>query len=489
MIFKWDSVVDVVVIGYGGAGAAAAIAAHDAGAGVLVLESTDQGGGNTLVSFGGFICPEDHGKTLDYITCLYEYSHSEKDDKLIRAFVEESAKNIEWLKSLKPGVEVLTYGGASYPEIAGAEAVKRYVVKGTNRGTTAFAQNLWQLLSHAVEQERKIPVLALTPAKRLVTDGAGDVVGVIAQSRGQEISIQARRGVILTTGGYEFDQKTLLNSVKGNPIHALGHPGNRGDGVRMAQKVGAGLWHMNGVSCAFGIKVPEFASALLIAVGAAGQILVDRSGRRFVNEGAIERHACLLAVDFFDSQSLGYPRIPCYLLFDEAARTRGPVSRIVGMGSAGVRHAWSKDNSVEIRNGWIIKDETLAGLARKLGMDAAVLRYTIDKWNTGVRTGNDPLHGRKLPDDLLTALIETGPYYAMELYPCLFNTQGGPKRNEKAEVTDPFGVPIPRLFSAGELGSMWGRVYQGGGNIAESLAFGRIAGRNAATCPDRRKQL
>jgi succinate dehydrogenase/fumarate reductase flavoprotein subunit len=481
MTLKWDNVVDVVVIGYGGAGAAAAIAAHDAGAGVLVLESTGQGGGNTLVSFGGFICPEDHGKALDYITRLYEYSHSERDDKLIRTFVEESAKNIEWLKSLKPGMEVLTYGGASYPNVAGAEAVKRYVVKGANRGATAFAQNLWQLLSHAVEQERKIPVLTQTPAKRLVTGSTGEVVGVIARSRDREISIQARRGVILTTGGYEFDQRTLLNSVKGNPIHALGHPGNRGDGVRMAQKAGAGLWHMNGVSCAFGIKVPEFESALLIAVGAAGQILVDRAGKRFVNEGAIERHAGLLAVDIFDSHSLAYPRIPCYLIFDEATRKRGPISRTAGLGSAGIQHAWSRDNSVEIRNGWIIRDETLAGLARKLGMDAKALQHTVDLWNTGVRTGRDPHYGRQHPTDLLTATIETGPFHALELYPCLLNTQGGPKRNEKAEVTDPFGTPIPGLYSAGELGSMWGLIYQGGGNIAESLVFGRIAGANAAS--------
>ena len=158
---------------------------------------------------------------------------------------------------------------------------------------------------------------------------------------------------------------------------------------------------------------------------------------------------------------------------------RGPVSRTAGLGSAGVRHAWSKDNSVEIKKGWIVRDETLAGLARKLGMDTAELQYTVDKWNTGVRTGRDTLYGRELPDDLNTALIETGPYYAMELHPCLLNTQGGPKRNEKAEVTDPFGVPIPRLFSAGELGSLWGLIYQGGGNISECLAFGRIAGRNA----------
>ncbi|WP_243372883.1 FAD-dependent oxidoreductase [Geotalea sp. SG265] len=476
---SWDKTFDVVVIGYGGAGAAAAIAAHDAGAEVLILESTSRGGGNTLVSFGGFASPGETDKAVSYISALYEYSHSEKDDGLIRAFVEESSKTIAWLKNLQEGVEVLTYGGASYPDIPGAEAIKRYVIKGPHKGATAFAQNLWLLLSGAVEA-RGIPVLTQAPAERLLTGPDGAVTGIMASIRDKKLLIRARDGVVLTTGGYGSDAEMLRNHAKGSPLYTLGHQGNRGDGVRLAQKVGAGLWHMNGVSCAFGIKVPQFESALLIAIGAAGQILVDRSGKRFVNEGAIERHAGLLSVDFFDSQSLTYPRIPSYLLFDEATRKRGPVSRTAGLGYAGVQHTWSKDNSVEIMNGWIIRDETLSGLAGKIGVDAKTLQHTVELWNRSVRAGRDSLYDRELPHAPLTALIETGPFHALEIYPCLLNTQGGPKRNEKAEVTDPFGEPIPGLYSAGELGSMWGLIYQGGGNIAEALAFGRIAGAGAA---------
>ena len=73
-----------------------------------------------------------------------------------------------------------------------------------------------------------------------------------------------------------------------------------------------------------------------------------------------------------------------------------------------------------------------------------------------------------------------GPYYAVELSPSMINTQGGPRRNEKAEVLKPDGTPIPRLYSAGELGSIYSYLYQGTGNIGECLVFGRIAGRNAA---------
>ena len=95
-----------------------------------------------------------------------------------------------------------------------------------------------------------------TSALRLVTNGRGEVIGVIAESGGHEIAVRADRAVVLTTGGYEYDTKTLQNSLKGYPIYALGNPGNTGDGVRMAQQVGAGLWHMNGASCPLGVKVP-----------------------------------------------------------------------------------------------------------------------------------------------------------------------------------------------------------------------------------------
>lgn len=479
----WDMTTEVVVTGYGSAGATAAIAACDAGSKVLVLEGTAQGGGNTLASFGGFMYPEDPAEALGYLTRLYEYSRSERDDQLLRVFVEESSKTIDWLKNLRKDAEVGVYGGASYPKIAGANGIRKYVVKGKNKGTTGFAQNLWQLLSQSVEEERKIPVMTQTPAKRLVTNGSGEVMGVIAQARGKEVSIRAKRGVILATGGYEFDPATLQNHVKGFPVYSLGHPGNRGDGVRMAQKVGARLWHMNCVSCAFGIKVPEYEPALLVAAGNAGQILVDKSGRRFADEGSIEWHAGLLTVDLYDSHSLTYPRIPCYLVFDEKTRKRGPVPRVTGMGSAGISYSWSKDNSAEIKNGWILMDDTLEGLAEKLGIDGRTLKDTAEQWNADVRAGKDTLFGRKMPNDGRSSTIEDGPFYAAEIYPCLLNTHGGPKRNGKAEVVDVFDAPIPGLYSAGELGSMWGLIYQGGGNIAECLAFGRIAGRNAGSRP------
>ena len=497
----WDKETDVVVVGYGGAGAAAAIEAHDAGADVLILESTEKGGGNTTVAFGGFLCPTNVKGAITYISGLFDLSLSEKDETLILVFAEESVKNVDWVTGLKEGTTVHSYGGAGYPQVEGSEGIKKYIVHGESNGATAFAANLFNLLRYAVEDRRQIPVLTQTPGRRLVTNHDGEVIGVIAQSEGKEISIRARRGVILTTGGYAADLQTLQNHVKGFPVYNLGHPGNKGDGIRMAQKVGAGLWHMNGVSCGFGLKVPEFEPAFGMMINQKAHIFVNKRGKRFVNEIKIEHHAGLLAVDFYDTQTLEYPNIPFYAIFDETVRKKGRISGGVNVGSAGGLYEWSMDNSVEIEKGWIKKGETLKALAEELNIDPESLETTVSRWNRHVENGKDPDFGRDVVSknavlrfdnkfidsddesedtDKKAFQIDTPPFYAVEIHPALLNTQGGPRRNRKAQVLDAFREPIPRLYSAGELGSMWGLIYQGAGNIAECMVFGRIAGKNAA---------
>jgi succinate dehydrogenase/fumarate reductase flavoprotein subunit len=491
---KWNKEADVVILGYGGAGACAAIEAHDAGAKVLILEKMKQSGGNTGASAGGVLSPTNAEDAYTYITGLYEYSHSDMDKDLVRVYANESVKNIEWLKALKKGADALIYGGAGFAKVPGAKSMNKYHIKGEGKGLQGSSKNLWQLLTYAIEEKRKIPVMLETPAQRLVTNSKGEIIGVIAKSRGKEISIRAKRAVVMTTGGYEYNTQDLQNSVKGYPIYALGSPGNTGDGIRMAQKVGAGLWHMNGVSCPLGIKTPDIEAAFPAVIATPRHIMVDKHGSRFVNEKAVELHAGLLAVDYFDTHALEYPRIPCYVIFDETARKAGPITALAGMGYAGRQHKWSADNSVEIEKGWILKGDTPADLAGKIKtMDKATLEKMVTKWNEDMAQGTDTLFHRpirsgdpsspaykELATTLWSAPIDKPPFYAVELYPALLNTQGGPRRNTRSQVLDAFGEPIPRLYSAGELGSMWGIIYQGAGNIGECVVFGRIAGKNAA---------
>ena len=112
-----------------------------------------------------------------------------------------------------------------------------------------------------------------------------------------------------------------------------------------------------------------------------------------------------------------------------------------------------------------------------IGVPSATLEETIDNWNRYCVEGNDPEHGR---DPSTLTPIDTPPFYEIIQWPGSGNTLGGPRRDEHARVLDPDGKPIPRLYSAGELGSIYGFLYQGGGNLAECIAFGRIAGANSA---------
>ena len=131
----------------------------------------------------------------------------------------------------------------------------------------------------------------------------------------------------------------------------------------------------------------------------------------------------------------------------------------------------------EIARGWILTAGTIRELARELGMNPDVLGSTVKAYNGYCERGYDPDFGRK-PADLVP--IEP-PYYALKLWPGGMNTQGGPRRNSSAEIVNPYGEAIGGLYSAGELGSIYGMLYpSSGGNLGECIAFGRIAGESAA---------
>ena len=168
-----------------------------------------------------------------------------------------------------------------------------------------------------------------------------------------------------------------------------------------------------------------------------------------------------------------------YLICDHAHVAAGPLyDKTPSHGWTQIieKYDWSADNSKELAKGWIKSAETVAGLARLVGLDPAALEASVTRWNSSCEAGADSEFGRTL----MLAPLARGPYYAIELSPSMLNTQGGPRRNERAEIVRPDGTPIPRLYSAGELGSIYSYLYQGTGNIGECLAFGRISGRNAA---------
>jgi succinate dehydrogenase/fumarate reductase flavoprotein subunit len=189
-------------------------------------------------------------------------------------------------------------------------------------------------------------------------------------------------------------------------------------------------------------------------------------------------HCVYYELTGFDTQRLEYPRVPSYFIFDRKRMEAGPLAQPYS-GPAGPHrlYTWSRDNMKELEKGWIVTGKTVRELARKLDMAPGVLDNTVKTWNRYCEKGKDDKFGRN-PIDLVP--IGNPPFYAIRLFPGGASTLGGPRRNRHSQVVDPYGKPIPGLYSAGELGSVYGMFDPGGGTLGECIVFGRIAGENAA---------
>ena len=473
---RWNKQVDVVIVGTGHAGLAAAITAADAGAKVLILEKMKKEfeGGNSKVSGNMWWTPTDLQQGAQYIESL---SSGLTEKECIQALAEEMLKLNDWLGKLEIKHSPLGIFQPEHPELAGSASVRTWSNGGSSDG------RLWIPLREQVEK-RKIEVMYEAPAKVLIQKANKEIAGIRAEVAGKPYCIKAKKAVILCCGGFEFDFEMQKQFLPAWPIYGQGSPGNTGDGIRMSQQAGAALWHMNNPLAGLGgIVVPEFAPVVIpVGIYGSGFIYVDKAGKRFMSENRPSRHGFGVKeyVMFFDGVVGDFTRLPCFSVFDETTRTKGPlVSNRIGKFGWFSWHSgyeWSKDNSKEIEKGWIVKGDTVEELATKLAIKPTDLVSTIARYNESCKNQADPDFNR--PKQNLIAL-DKPPYYAVKLYPTMVNTQGGPKRNAKCQVVDPFGEPIPRLYSAGELGSFWGWMYNGGGNNAECLCTGQIAARNA----------
>ena len=490
---KWNNETGVLVLGYGNAGSNAAIAAADAGAKVLILEKTPAGGGNVSVSSGGFVVPTNKEDYYNFQKALYELSRSEWDKDLLDLFCEESLHLGDYVSSLAPEGKIGAYGHAGYQNLPGADCVNKMSMR--NVPGAKGGDRLFGIFDRAVKA-RNIPVLVNCPARRLVRRG-NEVLGVEAVYEGKPYFVKANKAVVICTGGFQSNPELMARYIYGNPMAYLGSPAHTGDGLLMAQSMGCDLWHMNSVSAPLGVQVPGVKAGIAMVTRQPAFIWVDQDGKRFVNEKKLDYHCSWMAVNNFDAINHRYPRIPCFMIMDSSYLKAGPLISNGGSGWAINRegYKWSKDNQKEIDSGVIIKADTIEELAKKLGIaDPSVLSATVKRWNSDLREkGIDTEYGRTLTADpnmkavfvgrdvkSWSAPIEQGSFYAVKLVPVTYHTMGGPKKSVKAEVLDPFGQPIPRLYVAGELGSTWGLTYQGACANADAMVFGRVAGRNAA---------
>ena len=516
-VAAWDIETDVVIIGFGAAGGVAAIDASDAGANVIILEKMSFPGGLSAVSAGGIRVSDRADEAFAYLkaTC-----GGRTPDDILQVLADGMTQVPDYLRGLAklngatvkvtpalgnypfPGCEALAYCEVS--NVPSLENGERYhATHATKNGGRLF-----KVLEDNV-LKRNIPVYYNAPAKKLITNAQGEVCGLVASLDGKDVTIRAARAVILTCGGFENDDEMKQQYFQAQPVLTGSFAGNTGDGIRMAQAVGADLWHMWHYHGPYGMKDPtgkypfglymkavpmwtpghpESVSDLGV-VDDAGKpmsqkslakiawILVDQDGKRYMDEyPPYPGDTGIRPLDQYDSKRQKFPRIPAYAIFDESGRQMYAMGR-TAYNDAKAHYEWSPDNLKEVENGILTKADTIEELADKLNVSATQLKHTLETWNAYTADGRDEEFGRQ-PDTMVP--IENPPFYFAQIYPVVINTQGGPRHSMKQEVLNPFGEPIPRLYAAGELGSVFGHLYVGGGNLAECFVGGRIAAREAA---------
>jgi succinate dehydrogenase/fumarate reductase flavoprotein subunit len=491
----WDVETEVVVVGFGFAGGVAAISARDAGAEVLLLEKMPHPGGISILSGGGIAFARNANSAFQYLkrTC-----NGTTPDEVLWPVARGMVEILEWVKNLATvsGTELAQSelrGRGTYP-FPGTEDIDSVKLKDFPaadafpwaKGLRGGAR-LFKVVYDNVKA-RDIEVLLDTPVTGLLTDRNGAVIGCTARRRGKDIRVRAARAIILACGGFENNETMKLHYFQAQPVYPV-YLGNTGDGILMAQKAGAALWHMWHFHGGYGFKYPEFPFAIRHVWAGPRKddrkmiwIAVDRFGRRFMNEyPPAPQDTGARPLEYYDPDIQDYPRIPCYLVFDEEGRKLGPVAMAI-VNDERYHYRWSEDNLAEVERGWILRANSLAELAARIKVPPDRLAATVERWNSLCAAGEDEDFQRP-PKTMLP--VATPPFYAMEAWPIVSNTQGGPVHDANQRVLGPYGEPIPRLYVAGEISSIFGHLYLEAGNIAECFIGGRIAGANAAAEPPR----
>jgi glycine/D-amino acid oxidase-like deaminating enzyme len=481
---RWDDEADVVVLGFGLAGAAAAIEAleTDASARVVLVEKMPErwAGGNSRASAQRVLVAEDAEALAEYQHALNE--PNPVPDDVVRAWADGVVVVEAWLerRAVETGMRcVRCPNPPEFPDLPGASSVAHSLT------VLPAPAGVWRAAKAAVEL-RGIDVRYEARALELVRSGS-EVAGVVTD-RGR---LGARRGVVLATGGYENDPALHRDFGGQDRIHTLGTPANTGDGVRMLQRIGADLWHMRNRTQSGGLwpamKVPGFEAAFQRGRIRAGSWLeLAADGRRFHDESADFHltHAKRLVHGAW--VDLPHARVaPVHMVFDETARLAGPLTpsgpspeagpdELMGWNLAVEGYRWSDDNSAEVERGWIARAATLEELAPLLGRAPAALVDAVDRFNAACAAGADSEFGR---DPARMRPIARPPFYGVELVPAVTFTTGGGRRDARCRVLDVDRRPIPGLYEAGALGSIFANLFQNGASLAECIVSGRTAGR------------
>ena len=492
-----DSTVDadVVVVGAGGAGMTAAITAAAEGKSVVILESQSMVGGNSVRATGGMNAGktvyqdenefgESAGVEKTLKTAAEKYADNEtitalaktvseqwaayqadptgyfdsvelmeldtmiggkgiNDPELVETLCANSADAIDWLD--EHGItlhNVSSFGGAS---------VKRIHRPVNAEGKTVSVGSYMIPLLQENCEKAGVKMMLDTTATEILTDANGAAVGVKATgASGETVTVNAK-AVVLATGGFGANLDMVVKykpELKG--FMTTNAPGIQGQGIEMAQAIGAATVDMDQIQIH---PTVEANTAALITEGLRGDgaILINEEGQRFIDEVGTR--------DVVSAAEIAQTGSYSWLVVDQAMADASSV--IQGY----------------IKKGYTVTGATYEELGKAMGVDAAAFAETMEKWNGYVEAKNDPDFGRTS----FANPLNTAPYYAIKVTAGVHHTMGGLKINTNTEVLKADGSVIPGLFAAGEVtGGVHGANRLGGNAVADFVVFGRIAGAAAS---------
>ncbi len=533
-------VCDVIVLGTGAAGLTAALAAHEGSADVRVIERFDRIGGTSAIS-GGVIWTANNPRQraaglvdsrVEALAYFRALDHGDLREDVLEAFVDCGPEALAFLEGIdalrvsllagypdyyldRPGAkpeggraldhDLFALGelGDWAARIYAIEELKPMMLRETPLGggsgmvppvelqrriaadERGFGQAMVGRLLKACLDRGIEPQLGVQTRRLTMEDGR--VCGIEGEQGDAPFKLRARSGVIVATGGFEWDADLRRTFLRGPADTPASPPTACGEGLALAMAAGARLGNMTSAWWAPTLAPPgdrwpggeQRAAPVLIERTVPHSLMVNRAGKRFCNEAA-NYSALAGAFHAFDPQSYAYPNQPAWLVFDSQHRARNPVGTVM---------------PGDPLPDWIASADTLVELANQLRIDGEALVASVDRFNRFARDGHDPdfargtsaydhFYGDRSRNGAAVTLgaLEQPPFFAVEIRMGMLGTNGGPQTDANARILGHDGAPIPGLYGAGNaIACPTGGVYAGaGGTLGPAITFGYIAGRAAA---------
>lgn len=443
---------DVVVIGGGGAGFAAAVSAKEAGANVILVEKLASVGGNTLISGGEYAAPANDIQKEEGIEDSKELFAKDVEEAggnpdLIKVLADKATEDAYWLRD-DIGVEwldsLMFFGGHS---------VKRSLIPAAHTGNELIKNYLKKA------EELGIEVLTETDVKEILSKD-GKVCGIKAETKDGELVVNSK-SVVVASGGFGANAEMCYENDKEVDEHVLStnSPGATGDGITMAEKLGADTVDMDKIQL---YPVCDVETGKLLYCGdtrlVGGALLVNKEGKRFVEELGTRREISMAIKAQTDYVG--------YVLWDETSNEK-----------TGTMKSNPEEAKSLFDRGLMVKADTLEELADHFGIDKDALLETVKTFNENSAKKEDPEFNLRM----LGWQVKDAPFYMMKAAPAVHHTMGGLKINTDAQVLNKDGEWIDGLYAAGEVtGGIHGSNRLGSVAMADITVFGKIAGENAA---------